>query len=90
MKTRLNRVQLVPAFVVVVAAAAALALSGQSIQAATYTWDPDGNRTDDNGTWDTVSNQWWNSATRADQAWSNAGQNTAVFGVGARRPTLIR
>jgi fibronectin-binding autotransporter adhesin len=51
---------------------------------ALLTWDPSGAipPVDGNGSWDTVTPQWYNSATTSTQAWNNSDlpPDTAIFG----------
>jgi fibronectin-binding autotransporter adhesin len=70
-----------------VASGVAALLVASSARAATYTWDNSGAATsgnlvtDGSGTWSTSNNNWWNSTTGTDQAWTNnTPGDTAVFG----------
>ena len=71
------------------AIAAAMSLAGGSkTQAVILDWDPAGNLSNSGGTgaWDLTS-AFWNSGA-VDSVWSNAGNNTARFGLTAGTVTL--
>ncbi len=82
MKVRLNRMKLVSVYAL--AAAFVAAFAAQPVNAQTLNWDPGllGNSqgySDGSGTWDSVTNNWWNGSV--DSTW--VGGDTAQFGSGA-------